>query len=88
MTPASAVMALANFEQDLGDGQLVVRSPLTLEDIEQEFDILVAKYTARHGFRTYDMIHVASARSLGCKKLLTFDEKAKSLAKLAGLDTN
>lgn len=88
VTLESAVMALADFEQDLRDAQFVVRSPLTLEDIEQEFDILVAKYTESHGFRTYDMIHVASARTLGCKKLLTFDEKAKSLAKLAGLDTN
>lgn len=88
ITPESAAMALADFEQDLHDGQFVLRSPLTLEDIEPEFDLLAAKYTATHGFRTYDMLHVASARTLRCKKFLTFDEKAKSLAKLAGLSTN
>lgn len=58
------------------------------KDIEPEFNNLVAKYTAKRGFQTYDRIHVASARTLNCKKFLTFDEKAKSLAKLAGLNTN
>jgi predicted nucleic acid-binding protein len=61
---------------------------LTLEDIATEYDSLVARYTAREGFRTYDVVHVASARILGCGKFLTFDDKAKKLAKLAGLRTN
>jgi predicted nucleic acid-binding protein len=73
---------------DLSDGKFLSRSPLTLEDIESEFDSLAARYTAREGFRTYDVIHIASARRMGSKTFLTFDSKAKKLAKLAGLKTN
>ena len=88
VTPESSAMALADFEQDLSDGMFLARSPLTLEDMESEFDSLVARYTAREGFRTYDVLHVASARTLNCGEFLTFDDKAKKLASLAGMKTN
>lgn len=87
VTAESAAMALADFEKDLGDGVFLARSPLTLEDIESEFDALVARFTAKEGFRTYDLVHVASAQTLKCGKFLTFDDKAKKLATLAGLKT-
>jgi predicted nucleic acid-binding protein len=87
VTPESAAIALADFEQDVSDGTFLARSPLTPEDIEHEFDALVARYTAREGFRTYDIMHVASARTLSCAKFLTFDDKTKKLATLAGLKT-
>jgi predicted nucleic acid-binding protein len=87
VTPESAAMALADFNQDLSDSVFLVRSPLTLEDIEPEFDALVARYTAREGFRTYDVIHVASARALSCVKFLTFDDKTRKLATFAGMKT-
>jgi predicted nucleic acid-binding protein len=48
----------------------------------------VARYTARHGFRTYDILHVASARALGCSRFLTLDAKARKLARLVGLKTD
>jgi predicted nucleic acid-binding protein len=86
VTPESAAIALGDFEQDLADGLFLARSPLALEDIEAEFDDLAARYTSRHGFRTYDVIHVASARTMGSKRFLTFDARAKKLAKLAGLE--
>jgi predicted nucleic acid-binding protein len=60
---------------------------LTLTDIEREFDSLVRRHTATHGFRTYDIIHVASALKLKCRRFLSFDAKANSLARLAGLKT-
>ena len=85
VTPESAAIALADFEQDLDRGVFLARSPLTLEDMEPEFDQLAARYTAREGFRTYDLINVASARTMQCKRFLTFDDKSKRLAKLAGL---
>jgi predicted nucleic acid-binding protein len=87
VTPESATMAIGDFQQDLIDGLFLARSPLALEDIEPEFDDLAARYTERYGFRTYDVIHVASARTMGSKRFLTFDAKAKKLAKLAGLQT-
>ncbi len=81
-------MALADFERDLSEGGFLARLPLSLEDIEPEYDALVARHTAREGFRTYDVLHVASARTMQCGKFLTFDDKAKRLAQLAGMKTN
>jgi predicted nucleic acid-binding protein len=88
VTPESAAIALGDFENDLADGLFLARSPLALEDIESEFDRLAARYTPREGFRTYDVIHVASALVMGSKRFLTFDARAMKLAKLAGFRTD
>ncbi|MCG8449688.1 MAG: type II toxin-antitoxin system VapC family toxin [Pirellulales bacterium] len=85
VTPESAALANADFEQDLSNGVFLTRSPLSLEDIEPEFSQLATRYTAQKGFRTYDLIHVASARTMGSKRFYSFDAKAKKLAVLAGL---
>jgi len=87
VTPEMALMAHDDFEADLTLGTRLKRDPLTLTDIEMEFDTLVRRYTAMHGFRTYDIIHVASALKLKCKRFLSFDAKANALAKLVGLKT-
>jgi predicted nucleic acid-binding protein len=88
VTPESAAMALADFEQDVSDGEFLARSSLTLEDIEPEVDAMVARYTAREGFRTYDVMHVASARTMSCARFLTFDNRTKKLASLVGMKTD
>jgi predicted nucleic acid-binding protein len=85
VTPESAAMAHADFERDLSDGLFLNRSPLTLQDMQQEFEMLAARHTARDGYRTYDVMHVASARTMGCERFLTFDSKAGKLAILAGM---
>ena len=86
-TPEQAMVAQDDFDADLRLGTRCRPVPLTLEDIEREFDTLVRRYTAKHGFRTYDIIHVASALKLRCKRFLSFDAKANALAKLVGLKT-
>jgi predicted nucleic acid-binding protein len=83
----TAAMALGNFSEELILASWLCPSPLTLAEIDAEFTSLVARYTAKHGFRTYDMIHVASALKLRCKRFLSFDAKANALAKLVGLKT-
>lgn len=88
VTPETALCAQADFEDDLTVEVFLRRSPLTLADIEPEFTSLAGRYTAKHGFRTYDIIHVASAITMRCRRFYSFDGKAKALAKLAGLDTN
>jgi predicted nucleic acid-binding protein len=88
VTPESAAMAQIDFQQDLADGQFLAPSSLTLADIQAEFDRLAMRYTSREGFRTYDLIHVASARTMGCKRFLSFDAKAKRLATLAGMNSH
>lgn len=88
VTPEGAAVALGNFEQDLDDRTLVAPNPLALEDLSDSFETLVARHTARNGFRTYDIIHVASALILGCDTFWSFDSKALKLAELEGLKTN
>jgi hypothetical protein len=34
--------------------------------VEKKFEELSLRRTTRHGFRTYDLLHVASALLLGC----------------------
>lgn len=87
VSPEAAAGAMADFEEDLREETFLKRATLTLEDIESEFHTLAARHTARAGFRTYDILHVAAARTMRCKRFLTFDAKAKRLAKLEGLET-
>ncbi len=82
------VPPLLLFEVGNGLQRMVQHSPLTLSEIERDVESLVARYTARHGFRTYDILHVASARALGCSRFLTFDAKAQKLAQLVGMKTD
>jgi len=39
----------------------------------------------KHGFRTYDLLQVASALLLGCDTFWSFDGRARKLAKLEGM---
>ena len=83
----TASLALLNFSEELASSDWLQPTELTLADIEPEFTSLVARFTAKHGFRTYDMLHVASALTLRCKRFISFDAKANALAKLVGLKT-
>jgi predicted nucleic acid-binding protein len=49
------------------------------------FEETVARHTAKHGLRTYDILNVVSARLLGCDHFFSFDKKANKLAKIEGL---
>lgn len=88
VTPEAAAAAWYEFTTHLDQATFLQRSPLELRELEGEVESLVARYTARHGFRTYDIIHVASARALGCLRFLTFDAKARKLAELVGMKTD
>jgi predicted nucleic acid-binding protein len=88
VTAEMVAAAWGDFEEDLAGGVLFQPAVITLEEIAAEFTSLVGRHTARHGFRTYDVMHVASARHLGCDTFWSFDNKARRLAKLEGLKTN
>lgn len=85
VTPEMAAVAQADFAEQIKRGTFLKLSPLTLTDIEAEFDSLARRHTASHGFRTYDIMHVSSAVTLRCQRFLSFDTKANALARLAGL---
>ncbi len=85
--PESAAAGLAEFAEHLRDGELIRHVPLSPADLEPEFTSLADRHTAKHGFRTYDILHVASAVKLGCGRFLSLDSKANTLARLANLKT-
>lgn len=88
ITPEQVLLAEDAFIQEFRAGEVYRESPLALESLESTFEMLAHRHTAKWGFRTYDILHVASALVLGCDTFWTFDVKAKKLAKLEGLATN
>ena len=88
VTPEAAAAAQALFDEELAAGVVIARVPLGIRELTSGFDKLALRHTAKHGFRTYDIMHVASALHLGCTRFLSFDTKAIALAKLEGLQTN
>jgi predicted nucleic acid-binding protein len=88
VTPESAVLGLAEFSQHQEEGVFLRRSPLTLAEIEPEFISLATRYTPKLGFRTYDILHVASALALRADRFISFDAKANELARLVGMETS
>lgn len=86
VTPEQAAAALAVFWDDLEQGVLVRAAALATADLERQFEDLSLRHTAKHGFRTYDLLHVSSALLLGCDSFWSFDPKATRLAQLEGLE--
>jgi predicted nucleic acid-binding protein len=69
-------------------GQALERREIDIDGLVTQFESLALRHTARHGFRTYDLLHVASALVLGCTTFWSFDERARRLARLEGFQTN
>lgn len=84
ITSEFAGAAWRQFCEDVAAGQLK-SSELPSTDLIRGTEYLSLKYTARHGYRVYDLLHVASALLLGCDSFWSFDEKASRLARLEGL---
>ncbi len=73
------------FRDDISDGLAMRAVDLPLAKVTRTFEEIALRHTAHHGFRTYDILHVASALVLGCSEFWTFDKKAGKLAALEGL---
>jgi predicted nucleic acid-binding protein len=85
VTLEQAAAAQADFQGDLSKPTFFREVPLVLSELEHRFEELSLRHTARHGFRTYDLLHVASALVLKCDGFWSFDPKASKLAALEGL---
>lgn len=84
----SAELAAAcqqQFRDDLTQGLAMRLVNVPMADITAKFEELALRHTAKHGFRTYDILHVAAALVLKCETFWSFDKKASKLAKLEGL---
>ena len=88
VTAEQAGAALATFRAELASHGFLRPVTLSTTELERQFEELSLRHTARHGFRTYDMLHVGSALLLGCDTFWSFDLKANKLAKLEGLKTS
>lgn len=84
VTPENAAVALHTFKSDMTEERFIRRTAVELSDLQVEFEETVARHTAKHGFRTYDILHIAFARLLGCDHFFSFDERARKLAALEG----
>jgi predicted nucleic acid-binding protein len=88
VTPEATAAATADFTQDIREGEIFETEMLDWEVLQKRVEDLSLRHTARHGFRTYDLIHVASAQLLDCSHFSSFDTKARQLAQLEGLRLN
>ncbi|MEQ1750291.1 MAG: type II toxin-antitoxin system VapC family toxin [Prosthecobacter sp.] len=84
----SAELAAAcqqQFRDDLTQGVAMRLVNVSQAEISAKFEEIALRHTARHGFRAYDILHVAAALILKCQSFWSFDKKACKLAKLEGL---
>jgi predicted nucleic acid-binding protein len=86
ITLEQAAAAQADFRSDIAKAAFFSAAPLGSGDLERQFEELSLRHTARYGFRTYDLLHVASALILKCDTFWSFDLKASKLAALEGLE--
>ena len=85
VTQEQAAAAFANFCADMQKMRMMRPVKLEMNELESQFEELSLRHTAKHGFRTYDILHVSSALLLGCDTFWSFDQKASKLAALEGL---
>ncbi len=85
VTAEQVAASQAMFQSDLAQPTFLRPAHLNLADLEAQFEDLALRHTAKHGFRTYDLLHVASALLLKCDTLWSFDQKAAKLGRLEGL---
>lgn len=85
VTPQNAAVAIETFRNDLANETFLHGATVEVSTLQPLFEEVAARHTAKHGFRTYDILHVVSARLLGCDHFFSFDAKANALAKIEGL---
>lgn len=80
----AGVKALASLDENLRAGALTVL-PVDLADVLNRAERLSSQRTMAGGHRALDILHVATARHLGAKEFLSFDENQRKLAGSEGL---
>jgi predicted nucleic acid-binding protein len=85
VTAEQAAAAQAAFRADLAQPTFLRPVHVGFAELEERFEELALRHTASHGFRTYDLLHVAAALLLLCDTFWSFDPKASKLASLEGL---
>jgi len=78
------IKMLADLKSDLVSGA-VVTVPGPWPQVHGAAERLSELHTEANGYRTMDILHVATAIKLGAKEFLTFDGNQKRLAVAEGL---
>jgi hypothetical protein len=84
ISPADAQAALSQFEADLASG-VAVFAPCPLADVFHRAEDLSKRYTIAGGYRSFGVLHIATALVLKANELLTFDANQRKLATAEGL---
>ena len=85
VTPEQAAAAYAIFRSDLVASCVLETTQVPINDLERQVEELSLRHSSKHGFRTYDLLHVSTARLLNCDTFWSFDRNATKLAALEGL---
>ena len=85
VTAEQSAAAQAHFREDLRQSGFVTSQDISFPSLERQAEELSLRHTAKRGFRTYDLLHVAAALLLKCDTFWSFDVKASRLAALEGL---
>jgi predicted nucleic acid-binding protein len=73
-----------NLENDLAKRFLEI-TPVSWPQVHARAERLSERYTEVHGYRSMDILHVATALEGGAKEFLTFDKNQGRLAEAEGL---
>ena len=84
ITADTCESALADLDEDILAGRLHMADLLWRKALERATE-LSREHTPRLGTRTLDVLHVASALVLGCRRFVTYDDRQAALAKQVGL---
>src|SRR6266581_6767306 len=76
--------ALRELDSDLEEN-ILAHTSIRWTDTFREAEQLASAHTERLGVRSFDLLHVALALTLGATEFLTFDGRQVALAKAAGL---
>ncbi|MBN1606123.1 MAG: type II toxin-antitoxin system VapC family toxin [Polyangiaceae bacterium] len=82
--PDAGHAALADLEADLAEGRLCL-ADIPWRQVLDRARELSLRHTPTLGTRTLDVLHVASALVVGCRKFVTYDRRQAELAKAVGL---
>ena len=82
--PAQGLEALRDVETDFDTGRLYPADLLWRRALTLAVE-LSNEYSAALGTRTLDVLHVASAKTLTCRILVTYDQRQATLARKIGL---
>lgn len=87
ITSAQREQALHDLDADQAAGVLHAL-PLDWPKALRHAEALSRRHTETLGARGMDILHVASALALKARRFVTFDERQRELARLAGLDVS